>query len=79
MQNNWNQIRSDLVLNGNHEATFDAGHAVGEGYFNSGMMGTGPRQAVYHQTSQVKITIDFKPGNSPTFIIVRAFPKGGGQ
>lgn len=76
---NWERIRSDLTLNeGVFETTFNADHAVGEGFFNEGQMGVGARNAVYHRTSYVTLTIELRPGNPPTFFIVRAFPAGRG-
>lgn len=81
IQRNWEQIRSDIVLNNTnrYEATFDAGRAVGEGFFNRGQGGIGPRQAMYHQTSLVTVTIELVPGNPPSFVVVRAYPSGSGR
>ncbi len=78
LQNNWDQVRSDLALNGTHNATFDAGHAVGEGYYNSGQYGAGPRQAVYTQTSTVTLTVRSVPSDPSAINIIRAFPNGRG-
>ena len=58
LQNNWEQVRSDIALNGGHDATFNTGHAVGEGYSNSSYHTSNPPNAVYGQTSMVTITID---------------------
>jgi uncharacterized membrane protein HdeD (DUF308 family) len=71
---NWEQIKLDLSLNGRHRANFDAGHAVGEGFFNSGMGGTGPRVAVYGQTSIVRITIILDAGPPVDFYVLTTFP-----
>ena len=80
IQNNWEQIRSDLALKGRYEADFNAGKAVGEGYFNSGQGGVGARQSVYHQTSNVKITIELVPNSNPAeMYIIRAYPNGSGK
>lgn len=80
IQANWEQIRSDLALDsdGVHRAVFDAGHVVGEGFYNSGQMGTGPRQAVYGKTSYVSVTIELVRGTPPSFFVVTAFPSGRG-
>ncbi len=75
---NWQTIRSELALEGKLEATFDAGNAIGEGFFNEGQMGIGSRNAVYHQTSTVPLTLQFIPGPPPSFFVVRAFPAGRG-
>jgi hypothetical protein len=76
----WERIRSDLAANGQHNATFDAGNLVGEGFYNSGMHGAGPQVAVYHRTSFVSITVRLVPGSSPPrFYIHTAFPAGRGQ
>lgn len=77
VQANWDQIRSDLVMNGVYRQTFDAGHRVGEGYYNDGMYGAGPQQSRYSETSRVTITIRIVPGaNPPQPYIVTAFPDG---
>lgn len=81
IRSNWNQIRSELVLsqNGQYDVTFDAGHLVGEGYYNGNQTVPGaPRQAVPHRTSFVTMTIELIPGNPPSFFIGRAFPAGRG-
>ena len=78
MEKNWDAIRWDLASNRVHEGTFDAGKAIGEGFYNSGQMGTGARQAVYHKTSiaRVLITLD---QIEMTPIIITAYPTGKGQ
>jgi hypothetical protein len=73
---NWDTIRSDLALNGEHSATFDAGHRTGEGFYNEGMHGTGPRDAHYTQTSYATVRLRLIPGDPPTFFVVTAFPSG---
>ncbi len=81
MQKNWNQIREDLVFNEehNHIALFDAGKAIGEGYYNKNMGGLGARQAEYGKTSQVKIVIKLDQIEPPSPIIVTSYPAGGGR
>jgi hypothetical protein len=77
VQANWEAIRSDLAMFEAHEGVFDTGHRVGEGYFNSGMYGAGPRAAQYAETSYVKIRIKLVPGaDPPEPFIVTAFPTG---
>jgi hypothetical protein len=71
---NWNNIRADLAIDGRHSAAFDAGHAIGEGFVNEGMYGTGARNAVYSVTSRVRITIVRDPGTPPGFHVVTSFP-----
>jgi len=79
VQANWATIRSDLALDGQHRAVFDAGSAVGEGFFNSGMHGFGPRIAQYHKTSLVRLMLKLVPGADPArAFIVTAFPTGRG-
>lgn len=75
---NWDAIRWDLANKGEYKALFDAGKAVGEGYYNKGMYGNGPRQAVYGKTSMVKVVltidqIEMKP------IVITSYPAGGGK
>ena len=77
VQENWETIRSDLALTGRHNGGFDAHHRVGEGYYNKGMHGAGPRQAEYGATSLVivrmRLALDRDP---PQPFIVTAFPSG---
>ncbi|GIF00126.1 hypothetical protein [Paractinoplanes rishiriensis] len=75
VRQNWETIRGDLALSGFHEGTFDAGHRVGEGYYNKGMWGAGPRQAEYGETSQVVVRVRLVPDSDPPEpFIVSAFP-----
>jgi hypothetical protein len=77
IRENWDDIRSELVLNGRYRRTFDAHHLVGEGYYNEGMYGAGPISARYSETSRVTITIQTVPGSDPPQpFIVTAFPDG---
>ncbi|MFI7547582.1 hypothetical protein [Actinoplanes sp. NPDC049599] len=77
VRRNWDRIRDDLALEGAHDGGFDAGHRVGQGYYNDGMYGAGPRHSRYAETSLVKIRIRLVPGSDPpeTFILT-AFPVG---
>ena len=81
MQKNWNQIREDLVFNDKHrhEAVFDAGKSIGEGFYNKNQMGMGSVDPVYHQTSKVKIVITLDQIEPLTPIIVTSYPAGGGK
>ena len=81
MQKNWNQIREDLVFNDKHrhEAVFDAGKSIGEGFYNRNQMGMGAVEPVYHRTSKVKIIITLDQIEPPSPIIVTAYPAGGGK
>jgi len=45
-----------------HRGGFDAQHRVGEGYYNSGMYGAGPRASRHTVTSMVTIRIQLVPG-----------------
>ncbi|GIM96884.1 hypothetical protein [Paractinoplanes toevensis] len=79
VEKNWERIRTNLAINGQHRDVFDAGHAVGEGYVNPGMYGAGPRQSQYSVTSTVRILIELAPGTDPPQpFIVTAFPTGLG-
>ncbi|WP_203836745.1 hypothetical protein [Winogradskya humida] len=74
---NWDTIRSNLAMDGWYKATFDAGHRVGEGYYNNGAYGVGPRQAQYAATSYVRLVIRVVPGSDPVEpFILTAFPSG---
>lgn len=77
VRRNWEAIRSDLALRGRHGGGFDAGHRVGEGYYNPGMHGSGPRDSQYTATSLVMVRIRLVPGSDPPQpFIVTAFPAG---
>ncbi|XVU27043.1 hypothetical protein ACQPZJ_08380 [Actinoplanes sp. CA-054009] len=77
VQQNWEAIRSDLAMKGLYEGTYEAGHRVGHGYYNSGMFGFGPRQAEYATVSRVVIRIRLAPGSDPPEpFVVTAFPSG---
>ncbi|MEE6260108.1 hypothetical protein [Plantactinospora sonchi] len=72
---NWEQIRHELAVNGRHDGGFDFGNRVGEGYYNDGAYGAGPRQAHHHVTSYVEIRIRVVPGSNPSEpYILSAFP-----
>lgn len=75
VRENWDGIRVDLATIGKHEARFDFGNRVGDGYYNDGAYGAGPRHAHYHTTSHVKVLIKIVPGSDPPEpYIVSAFP-----
>jgi hypothetical protein len=77
VQQNWKRIRSDLALEGQHGGAFNAAHRVGDGYYNNGMYGVGPRQAQYTAASLVRITIELVDGaDPPQAFIVTAYPAG---
>jgi hypothetical protein len=77
VRENWEDIRSNLATDGVHRVKFDAHHRVGEGYFNVGMHGAGPRQSRYSTTSFVSLTFRLVPGSDPPQpFIVTAFPSG---
>jgi hypothetical protein len=79
IQANWANITQPLTTKGFYRQTFDAGYLVGEGFYNSGMHGMGPRKAVYHQTSYVTIRIEAVLDSDPLeFFIVTAYPDGKG-
>lgn len=77
VRENWVSIRSDLAESETHLRRFDVGNRVGEGYYNPGMYGVGPRESVYATTSFVTIRIKLVPGSDPPEpFIVTAFPTG---
>lgn len=79
LRDNWEEIRSDLAMEGEHVRLFDAGHRVGQGFHNKGMHGVGPRQAEYGETSIVKIVISLVEDSDPAeFFIVSTYPAGLG-
>lgn len=79
VQQNWEMIRSDLAMQKLHLAFFDAGHRVGRGYYNKGWYGAGPREAVYAETSLVRIRIRIDENTDPPqAFILTTFPSGLG-
>ncbi|WP_330183378.1 hypothetical protein OHB26_06845 [Nocardia sp. NBC_01503] len=76
LEANWESIRTDIALTGEHSATFDAGHRTGEGFYNEGMYGAGQRSAHYAQTSYATVRLKLVPGSPPTFMVITAFPAG---
>jgi hypothetical protein len=77
VERNWDRIRDDLALEGAHDSSFDAGHRVGQGYYNDGMYGVGPRNSRYAETSFVRVRIRLVPGSDPPEpFILTAFPLG---
>jgi hypothetical protein len=79
VQQNWEVIRSDLAMQKQHLAFFDAGHRVGHGYYNKGWYGAGSRQAVYAETSLVRIRFRIDENTDPPqAFILTSFPAGLG-
>ncbi|WP_203782402.1 hypothetical protein [Paractinoplanes rishiriensis] len=77
VRQNWEEIRTNLAVDGSHSGAFNAGHRVGEGFYNDGMFGVGPRNAHYTAASLVRVSIDLVPGSDPPQpFIVTAFPAG---
>ena len=77
VRENWEEIRTNLAMSGTHNGAFDAGHRVGEGFYNQGMYGVGPRESRYTAASLVRVAIDIVPGSDPPQpFIVTAFPAG---
>jgi hypothetical protein len=77
LRDNWEGIRSDLALDGEHEGKIIAANAVGQGYYNPGMHGTGPRASTFGVTSMAKVQIKLVPGSDPPIpFIVTTFPSG---
>jgi hypothetical protein len=77
IRDNWDSIRSDLALDGEHVGRIVADNAVGQGYYNPGMYGAGPRSSTYSVTSLAKVRIKLVPGSDPPIpYIVTTFPSG---
>jgi hypothetical protein len=78
LRNNWEQIRSDLALEGKHSNSFDAGQIVGKGYFNKNFGQPGGSRNPISQgpavTPMVFIAIKFVPGNPPSFYVITTYP-----
>ncbi|TDO38037.1 hypothetical protein C8E87_1679 [Paractinoplanes brasiliensis] len=77
VRENWENIRNDLALTLRHKGGFDARHRVGEGFYNKGMHGAGPREAEYGATSLVVVRIKLRPGSDPPLLFIdSAYPSG---
>lgn len=74
VQANWDTIRSDLAVDGRHSGYFDAGHRTGEGFYNDGMYGTGPRNAHYGQTSHAQVVLTLDGNQPPGVVVVTSYP-----
>ena len=79
LEKNWDSIRWELATKPNVELTFDAGKAIGEGFFNAGQGGIGHRQAVYSKTSYVKVVIKLDQTEPMIPVVVTAHPLGKGE
>ncbi|MFF5082393.1 hypothetical protein ACFY36_35550 [Actinoplanes sp. NPDC000266] len=80
IQQNWSRIRDDLALEESHDGLFNAGHRIGEGYYNNGMYGVGPRQAEYITTSLVRIRIKLVKDADPAQpYLLTAYPAALGS
>jgi hypothetical protein len=80
LQAHWEEIRIDLALSGRHAKAFDAQRKIGEGFFNEGMYGTGPRRAKYSTTSLVRILVVLDGGSPPRYFVYTTFPNAlGGE
>lgn len=78
LQVHWEEIRVDLALNSRHAKAFDAQRKIGEGFFNEGMYGTGPRRAKYSTTSLVRILVVLDGGSPPRYFVYTTFPNALG-
>ncbi|WP_405134901.1 hypothetical protein [Nocardia sp. NBC_01388] len=76
LQANWETVRSDLALDEFHKATFDTGHLTGEGFYNEGMNGLGPKSARSSRTSFATVVLNLVPGRPPSFVVISAYPAG---
>jgi len=75
---NWADIVADLALNGRHVNAFDAGQLVGEGFYNTGMHGVGPRVGKYARTGLVRLVVLLDPGPPVDFFVMTSFPNALG-
>jgi len=76
----WEQVRSDLAMNGSHTNAFPAGEVVGDGYFNLNFGKPGPPIAKGPVvTTVVRITILLKPGTPPSYYVITTFPTISGM
>jgi hypothetical protein len=72
LRENWEIIRRDLAIDGEHGGGFDTGEQIGEGFFNNGTA-----EAEYATTSHVRVFLQVVPGSDPLVpFIVTAYPAG---
>ncbi|MCA9538852.1 MAG: hypothetical protein KC620_08185, partial [Myxococcales bacterium] len=76
LREHWEEAKYLLATHPRPELTLDAGRAIGQGFFNSGMYGAGPRAGVQHQTSFVRIRLRLLRRDPPDWFVETAFPIG---
>jgi hypothetical protein len=74
IQSNLDEICWKLATERQFKVTFDAGKLVGEGYYNEGQGGFGPRNAKYGQTSYVELRLKLDQTEPMKIIVVTAYP-----
>ncbi len=79
LEKNWDKIRWELATRRRINIKFDAGKAIGEGYFNKNIGTSNPPDAVYSKTSYVRIIIELDQAEPMKPIIVTAYPLGSGE
>lgn len=79
LEKNWEQIRWELATKQRIDIRFDAGKAIGEGYFNKNIGTNNPPQAVYSKTSYVRIFIRLDQNEPMKPVIITAHPLGKGE
>lgn len=79
VQQNWEQIKYDLAINGKHSANFNVNKAIGEGFFNPNQGTTGARTSAFTETSLVRITIKLKSDSPADFVVITTFPNALGS
>lgn len=79
IEKNWDTIRWELANNQQLTVTFDAGKAIGEGFYNKNQMGLGISQAEYGQTSYVTLRLKLDQIEPQKVVVETAFPAGRGN
>jgi hypothetical protein len=74
IQSNLDEICWTLATRRELAVTFDAGKLVGEGYYNEGQGGFGPRNAKYGQTSYVRLVLKLDQIEPMKIVVVTAYP-----
>lgn len=69
---NWEQIRADLALNGEHAGGGDAGNAIGEGFVDAANDGT--PTPLLTVSSLFKIVIFVVEGPPVDFFVYTSYP-----
>jgi hypothetical protein len=85
IQQNWSEIRTALSKDGSYAKTFDAGKAIGKGFYNETDVlikefnmqlapGTAPKMVGPVDIRHILVVIRLIPGNPPSYYVHTSYP-----